>query len=881
MKLQHLRLEQVRQFRQPVVIDGLAPGINLFSGPNESGKSTLVRAIRAAFFERHRSSSVDDLQPWGDSSAVPAVSLTFECQGQRWQLHKSFLKHKRCDLQVDGTSFSGDEAEEKLAELLGFQFPGRGASKPEHWGIPGLLWIEQGDGQNVRTAVEYAGSHLKSALGGALGEIASSAGDEVMREVERQRSTLLTNTGRPTGEYAKVIEQDDTLVNEIRALDDKIAEYRQQVDRLGELRRQQALDESERPWETYRQQAEQSAARLAEVDAWIAQRQREEQALKNCCAQLELVREQLARQQAQADELKERKQQSESARTLLVDLQARQPEISARLEMARAAHADARQTLQHANQQMQRHNLEREHGQLVAQVQAVEEQVGKAQQVQAELNTLRTQLQGQPIEAKVLKRLQKQQAELDELHIRQKTIATRLHFDLLSDRQIRLDGESLSGQGERLLLSTADVQIEGVGRLRIEPGGNDVAELARQQQLAEDALGADLLALSVTSVAEAEQRAQRHHDLGKEIEGKEAVLATLAPQGLDELQAKQQATRARIREIEQELQGFPAADERLPTPKIAQTQLDAAQQQQGAMEQQANDARQAIAVAERDAETAAREFVRLSGELQSPERQQKAQQAQQQLTDLRADEGRLNALIATLGQQIDAARPDILRQDVQRLTKTAQELEESASRRKIDTARLEASVQAQGAHGLEEQRAERTRDHVGVQRRRDELSRRAGALDMLLDLLREQRQALMRQLQAPLQRHLDRYVQLLFPQARLSVDEDLFPDKLSRPAGAHQEEVGDFEAFSFGAREQMGLISRLAYADLLKEAGRPTLIILDDALVHSDAQRLEQMKRILFDAGQRHQILLFTCHPNNWRDLGVAPRELAALKALS
>lgn len=881
MKLQHLRLEQVRQFRQPVVIDGLAPGINLFSGPNESGKSTLVRAIRAAFFERHRSSSVDDLQPWGDSSAAPAVSLTFECQGRRWQLHKSFLRHKRCDLQVDGSSFSGDEAEEKLAELLGFQFPGRGASKPEHWGIPGLLWIEQGDGQNVRTAVEHAGSHLKSALGGALGEVASSAGDEVMTEVERQRSTLLTSTGRPTGEYAKIIEQDDALANDIHALDDKIAQYRQQVDRLGELRRQQALDESERPWEQYRKRAEQSAAQLAEVDAWTAQRQQVEQTLKNCRAQLELVREQLARQQAQADELQTRSQQSERARTLLADLQAQQPEISARLEMARAAYADARQTLQHANQQMQRHNLEREHGQLVAQSQAVEEQVGKAQQVQDELNTLRTQLQGQPIEAKVLKRLQKQQAELDELRIRQKTIATRLHFDLLSDRQVRLDGENLSGQGERLLLSTADVEIEGVGRLRIEPGGNDVAELARQQQRAEDALGADLLALSVASVAEAEQRAQRHRDLGKEMEGKEAVLATLAPQGLDELQSKQQATRARIREIEQELQGFPAADERVPTAKIAQAQLDAAQQQQGEMEKQANDARQAIAVAERDVETAAREFARLNDELQSREYQQKAQLAQQHLTDLRADEGRLNALIATLGQQIDAARPDILRQDVQRLTNTAQELEASASQRKIEIARLEAGVQAQGADGLEEQRAERARDHVGVQRRRDELSRRAGALDMLLDLLRAQRQALMRQLQAPLQRHLDRYVQLLFPQGHLSVDEDLFPDKLSRPAGAHQDEVGDFEAFSFGAREQMGLISRLAYADLLKEAGRPTLIILDDALVHSDAQRLEQMKRILFDAGQRHQILLFTCHPNNWRDLGVAPRELAALRAVS
>jgi uncharacterized protein YhaN len=77
----------------------------------------------------------------------------------------------------------------------------------------------------------------------------------------------------------------------------------------------------------------------------------------------------------------------------------------------------------------------------------------------------------------------------------------------------------------------------------------------------------------------------------------------------------------------------------------------------------------------------------------------------------------------------------------------------------------------------------------------------------------------------------------------------------------------------------MGLIGRLAYADLLREAGRPTLVILDDALVHTDDVRLAQMKRVLFDAGTRHQILLFTCHPAHWRDLGVAARPIAELTA--
>jgi len=45
--------------------------------------------------------------------------------------------------------------------------------------------------------------------------------------------------------------------------------------------------------------------------------------------------------------------------------------------------------------------------------------------------------------------------------------------------------------------------------------------------------------------------------------------------------------------------------------------------------------------------------------------------------------------------------------------------------------------------------------------------------------------------------------------------------------------------------------------------------------VHSDALRLDRMKRVLFDAAQRHQVLLFTCHPAAWRDMGVAARTIA------
>ena len=59
MQITRLRVEQLRRFRAPLELAGFTPGLNILAGPNEAGKSTLVRAIRAAFFERHKSSMVD------------------------------------------------------------------------------------------------------------------------------------------------------------------------------------------------------------------------------------------------------------------------------------------------------------------------------------------------------------------------------------------------------------------------------------------------------------------------------------------------------------------------------------------------------------------------------------------------------------------------------------------------------------------------------------------------------------------------------------------------------------------------------------------------------------------------------------------------------
>lgn len=49
-QITRLRVEQIRRFRSPLELGGFEPGLNIVAAPNEAGKSTLVRAIRAAFF---------------------------------------------------------------------------------------------------------------------------------------------------------------------------------------------------------------------------------------------------------------------------------------------------------------------------------------------------------------------------------------------------------------------------------------------------------------------------------------------------------------------------------------------------------------------------------------------------------------------------------------------------------------------------------------------------------------------------------------------------------------------------------------------------------------------------------------------------------------
>lgn len=316
-----------------------------------------------------------------------------------------------------------------------------------------------------------------------------------------------------------------------------------------------------------------------------------------------------------------------------------------------------------------------------------------------------------------------------------------------------------------------------------------------------------------------------------------------------------------------------ASDVESVTVSQAESLEEAARKSLEAVSTDFNEAKVTAGNARVQVTAAVEELAAVKATLNDPARARRKSEASGLLTDALAHQSQTQEALDELTRQLQSVNLPVLQQDVERLDLSSRQAELAHSQRATDITRLEVELQTKGALGLEETASEKQRELDHVERRRVELERRANALDHLLKILRARRSELGRRLRAPLQKHLTHYLQILFPGSHIEVGDDLSPGRFSRPVTSGLE-MGEFAEFSIGTREQMGVVARLAYADLLKAAGKPTLLILDDALVHTDDERLGRMKRVLYDAANRHQLLIFTCHPEAWRDLGAIPRNL-------
>ena len=115
---------------------------------------------------------------------------------------------------------------------------------------------------------------------------------------------------------------------------------------------------------------------------------------------------------------------------------------------------------------------------------------------------------------------------------------------------------------------------------------------------------------------------------------------------------------------------------------------------------------------------------------------------------------------------------------------------------------------------------------------------------------------------APVRRHLRPFLHDLFPGAELELGDGFAITGIKRQCAE------PFERLSDGTQEQLAVLVRLAMGAILAERGEPAPIILDDALVYCDDDRIQRMFDALSRAGSHQQIIVLTCRLRTFGPLG-------------
>ena len=176
---------------------------------------------------------------------------------------------------------------------------------------------------------------------------------------------------------------------------------------------------------------------------------------------------------------------------------------------------------------------------------------------------------------------------------------------------------------------------------------------------------------------------------------------------------------------------------------------------------------------------------------------------------------------------------------------------------------LRTKLDLLGEQGLAEALDEASRVTYEAEDALARLLRRAGAAKLLFDTLKIERDTTRRTYVAPLREGIERLGRHVFGHTvRVEVDENL--QIVNRTMDGITVAL---EQLSNGAQEQMGLLVRLAAAQIVaKDGGVP--LVLDDALGSSDQGRLESMGAVLRIASQDIQTIILTCAPERYIHVG-------------
>ncbi|MER5172851.1 AAA family ATPase [Thioclava kandeliae] len=852
MKLRAIRLKDVRRFTAQVEITGIGDGLNVLSEPNEYGKSTLFDALKALFFERHSSKKkeVGALRP--HAGGAPEIEVEIETAQGRFTLAKRWFSKPMAEVRQNGRVIAqSDAAEDWIARLLG---AGDG-------GPAGLIWVRQGMTElegPVKAENEAALASRRDLMSSVTEEVEAMTGgrrmDMALRRVDGELARYVTASGKPrkNGPLGDVLD-------EIQRLETAQAEQQTRVEALHRdletrKRHRKTLTDLEDPEERGARET-----RLAQAETAHSEALRHAEQVAAAARQLQSdglavtrAEERLGQMRSLRKEATEAKAGLEAAMPLAeaaaeteARTRAQAKELAAALEAAREAERQqagrhARASLAEAARQGAARKAE-----IATRIEQAEAARTRHEEAQAEAGLL--------LASKDLETLQSlEQAWITEARLAAAG-AVQLSFVPSGAQEIRLDGTPLTDTATPLY-ARADLDLPGLGQLTIDPGERAKAGAA---QAAHTRLIQALERHGLPDMAAARRSAHRRAEREAAARDAQAELKINAPQGIEALRRDHAAIPA------------PIEDPELPPLAEVKSLLEAAQAKAAELAPQAR-------LAEEKATEARLETGRLRG--LSDAARERLQRAEDRLAESArmGDEDSLQAELTHAAQALSASRAlhDDLRRKAPDLAgaeaafKRARAVIETAQREatelSTELARLDERIMAANGQAIEEKLAE-TRDALEAARATEaRLTHEVAVLHRLQAALEAARSAAREQYFAPVAKALRPLLGLLWPEAQLEWAQDkLLPEALVR---AGQSEPIDI--LSGGTQEQIALMVRLAFARLLQEAGRGAPVILDDALVYTDDERIEKM----FDALNRQagdlQIIVLTCRQRAFRDLG-------------
>lgn len=888
MILHSIELKGWRCFANPLELGPFSERLNVLSAPNGMGKSKLLEAVMRACFDSHRVTGrdIESVRSWGRQLA-PEVTVTFSCDGSTYRLEKRFLDGPRSVLerreQGRFVRFAeGDHADEHVRSLLLASAPGRGASKPAHWGLAQVLWVPQG-------ALEFEdlSRDVIEGIRDSLG--AQVSGEEargIEKRIEDQYRSIFTATGRLRGGRAPapIVELDARVMQEKERAQEartRWESFEAASRRIQDLtaRRSQAVHDVENLQGLIAQMRgraalyEKSLQKRDLARAHWEKAAAAERTLRDQLDRIEDLKGQITRQEERITSLESQGPALESEREAAADaVRVAQDEL-ARTRRQRASVEEAREAALAA----------RRYADLKLEVERLDELQRRAEKESVAAQDLREELaQLVAPERKELAKIRRLIAKRNELRTKLDAALITLEVEPLADGNLEvLEAETTGAMG---LVPGNPIQVKGapevvlklgdLARIRARASTESVPELRRKVIQADEQVQELTLPFGSAELEALEDLGERREGLAGKLKEAETRLETLLDGiSLDELASQLARRRASLAEIveahgewakaEPDADGLEQRSRDLAKrhgrdERNAEQEAARAGEAQRAMEKRWEEMKTDLRLAERDRQHKVTELEEACSDgLTEQARKHKVREARQE-TQRQLEE------YEDAQETLDGHEGDP-REDLTRLEEQL-EAGEVAERRLLEEEKEQAGrlqeLSVADPYGALARAEEQL---VRVEREHELEHVRTGAIRLLHELVTTLRSEAIASVALPVERRatqmFHRVAGRRLGQVRLSEGFD--------PVGMRAETIEGVIALddlSGGEREQLHLAVRLALAEAIGQEERQ-LLVLDDVLTATDTARLARVHRILEEAAESHQVLILTCHPERYRSL--------------